>query len=206
MSGIVTAAASAQSCSHHQVSVTLDGEAIDLGTVSNAYLDSLPWGTAEKTQFLIQCLKWKRVGGVSVAALLGRVLAGDEATNVKQYYFCGPGVAITKTNIGTSYVNVCPGLNGERVLVDCKGCTEMRIVLTANLVGVGPFKARIVRDSDNTIFYENASIAQTGERELDTDWVAIPAWATNLEVLRAQMASVTATDDPIIRRLALLVR
>ena len=206
MPGTVTASFSPNTCSHHSVQVNLDGETIDLGIVTDATLDDLPWGPAEKKVWLLGCARRKRAQGLSVAQMLGRVLAGDEATNVKTYDFLGPGNAVTKTNIGTAYTNVLPGANGERILVDCTGCTQFRPVLTANLVGTGAFGVRIVRDNDNTVFYENANIALTGERELDPGWQSLPVWATGLEVLRLQAKSAVAADDPVFRRCVLLVK
>ena len=154
--------------------------------------------------------------GITLAQLLGRCITSDEATNVKIYTFFGPGAAITKTNVGTAYVNICPGLNGERVAVDFRGCTQYRLMLTSNLIGVGQFGARVVRDSDvNDVLHDAPNLGAAGERESDTGWLALPAWAlalalvvddTSIAYLRAQAKSQTSTDDPIFRRLQLGLR
>lgn len=161
---------------------------------------------ADEVQFITLAAKRLAAQGITLATLVGRVLIGSEATNVRSYDFFGPGAAITKTNIGTSYVNVPPGLNGERILVDLTGATEFRIVVAANLVGTGPFGMRVVRDADSAVLFENASIALTGERELDTNWQPIPLAAGALEVLRFQAKSSTAQDDPVFRRATILIR
>ena len=165
--------------------------------------DVTPLSAAEREQLVRLALSWK---GVALVNLLNRVILGDEATNVKSYPFFGPGAAITKTNIGISYVNIPAGANGERQLVDLTGCTQFRAVLSANLIGTGPFQVRLIRDGDAAVLYESPSIAQTGERELDTDWQSIPAGFSDLTLLRAQAKSATAADDPVFRRLVLLVR
>jgi hypothetical protein len=123
---------------------------------------------------------------------------------VKQYTILA--APVTKGNIGLAWVNVLPGANGERSLVDFTGCTEYRLILHANLVGVGPFGARLVRDSDSAVLYENTSIVGLGERELDTDWQVLPAQANGLTLVRLQCKSGVANDDPIFRRCILLVR
>jgi hypothetical protein len=166
----------------------------------------MAWSEEEKRQFILLGLKRLRVLGLALDDAIGRVTNGEEATSVQQYDFLGPGSVVTKTNVGTAYVNILPGANGERCLIDCTGKTQFRPVVTANLVGTGPFGFRIIRDSDNTIFYENANVALTGERELDPGWQPMPVWATGLEILRVQIKSVTAADDPVVRRFALFVR
>jgi hypothetical protein len=138
--------------------------------------------------------------------MLNRVIVGEEATNVKSYNLLGPGLAVTKTNIGTTYVNILPGTSGERSLVDFTGCTEFRLIASANLVGTGPFGLRVVRDSDDAVLYENASIALTGERELDTNWQTLPGAASGNILVRVQAKSNVAADDPVFRRVTLVVR
>jgi hypothetical protein len=123
---------------------------------------------------------------------------------VKQYVLLAKDV--TKTNIGTSYVNIPPGLNGERSLVDFTGCTQFRLVLNMNAVGSGAWGARVVRDSDNAVLFENDNITGAGEKELDTDWQTLPAAASGLTLVRLQGKSTTGADDPIYRRCVMLVR
>jgi hypothetical protein len=201
MAGICTITTSPRNCSHRVLTVTLDGVEHVIHMAEGEV--SAPLTTEEAVQFIRLGIRHR---GIALAALLNRVIVGDEATNVKQYDLMGPGSAIAKTNIGTAYVNVLPGANGERSLIDFTGSTEFRPVVTANLVGTGPFGFRIVKDADNAVLYENASVALTGERELDPGWQAIPAGFTGLEVVRLQAKSTVGSDDPVIRRASLLVR
>ena len=204
MADICTTSISPNSCDHRQLSGVDNGEPWTLHLHENDIVTPL---TIEEDQILrTLALRKLRQTGLTLAQMAGRVIRGEEATNVKAYNLLGPGAAITKTNIGTSYVNICLGFNGERSLIDFTGCTEFRIIISANLVGTGPFGFRLVRDSDSAVLFENASIALTGERELDTDWVTLPGAANGLSLVRAQAKSTTAADDPIVRRFTVLVR
>lgn len=190
-------------CDHRIVTINLDGESVAIET-GEGELDAIAWDAETKRQLLRLALKYWRQRGLSLDAAIGRVINGEEATNVKQYLLLGKDV--TKTNIGTAYVNIPVGANGERSLVEFTGCTEFRLVCNANLVGTGPWNVRIVRDSDNAVLYESPNLTQSGERELDTDWMPLPAAASGLGVVRAQAKSAVAADDPVFRRLVMLVR
>ena len=165
----------------------------------------VPLSDEERLQFYKWAMRFKNVALVN---LLNRVVHGDEATNVKIYSFFGPGAVITKTNIGTAYVNICLGANGERLIADFTGCTEYRLMLHANLVGTGQFGARVVRDGDNVVLHESANLGAAGERELDSDWQSLPAafLGVGLVSLRAQAKSTTAADDPVFRALRVGLR
>lgn len=193
-------------CEHLTLTVDLDGETVEVRTGRHDDAWELPLSTDEKRIMLRLLSRWWKGKGEDLANFIGRVLAGEEGTNVKIYDFLGPGGTVTKTNIGTAYVDVMLGANGQRILVDFGGCTQFRPVLTANLVAVGPFQIRIVKDGDSTLLYESPSITQTGERELDPGWQAIPAGFSGLEILRLQGKSATGTDDPVFRRCQLLLK
>jgi hypothetical protein len=203
MAGICTATASPDNCSHRTVTVTLDGAPIVLHMHESEV--TTPLTADEKAQLVRLAI---RRGGVALANLLNRVAVGDEATNVKMYPFFGPGAAITKTNIGTNYVNICLGANGERQAIDFTGCTEFRLMMHANLVGTGQWGARVVRDSDNTVLFEQANLGAAGERELDSDWQPLPAafQGVGLVFMRAQAKSTTGADDPVFRSLRVGLR
>lgn len=191
-------------CGHRVLTIVRDD-----GSTRQVHLhDDDVAGFTDADELLLAKLATARLTalGLTLADLTGRVIIGSEATNVRAYDFFGPGAAITKTNIGTNYVNVPVGANGERILVDLTGATQFRIIVAANLVGTGPFGMRVVRDADNAVLFENASIALTGERELDTNWQAIPLAAGAMEVLRFQAKSTVGADDPVFRRATILIR
>ena len=179
--------------------VDIDGTIVSLPPTS----DASPLTVEEAEAVARYLVRRLRATGISPAALLGRVCLGDEATNVKMYTFFGPGVAITKTNIGTAYVNILStGLNGERIVVDLTGCTQFRLLVSANLVGTGQWGVRVVRDGYSAVLAENANLGAAGERELDSDWTNLPAafLGQGITLLRVQAKSTTGTDDPIFRR------
>lgn len=205
MAGIVTVSVSPRNCGHRNVTIRLDG----VDYVFNDWHDAELNGgltTEETRQLLFLSARYLRAKGVTLANFLNRVVHGDEATNVKAYNLVAPGSVITKTNIGAAYVNVCPGANGERVLVDFTGCTQFRLILTCNLIGTGAFGARVVRDADSVVLFENTNLGAAGERELDTDWQSLPGAFSGLTLLRLQMKSTTAADDPIVRRCQVLAQ
>lgn len=203
---------------HRVVTVALDGES--LATELDAeWFDALDWNAqlplewrhiTLKELYVLLGIKKLQVGGVLIENLKDRVTNGEEATNVKQYPLLMKDVI--KSNIGTSYVNVPIGANGERTLIDFTGCTQFRVVLTANLPGTGPFSARVVRDSDSAVLFEQTGITSSSgtgagtERELDTDWRTLPSQASGLIYVRLQARSAAAADDPVFRKCVLGVQ
>lgn len=206
MPGIVTSQSSCAGGGHHSVTVTDGADVVTLAVDELSAQEALT--ADEKVQLYRLLVRRLRGTGLTLPQMLNRVLRGDEATNVKIYTFFGPGAAITKTNIGTSYVNIAPGLNGERIVVDFTGCTQFRFLLNANLIGAGQWGARCVRDSDNEVLIEQANLGAAGERELDSDWQNLPAafLGQGLMFLRVQGKSQTAADDPVFRRCELGLR
>jgi hypothetical protein len=201
---ICTGSQSPKNCGHRLLTFLVDG--VSVAFDASEYEVAVPL-TEEETEALVRLsLKRLRAQGVTLAQALNRVCIGDEATNVKQYNLVAPGVAIALTNIGTAWRDVLPGANGQRSLVEFTGCTEFRLVVSANLVGTGPFGFRVVRDSDLAVLYENETVALTGERELDTGFLPIPAGVNSLEVVRFQAKSAAGNDDPVVRRSTLVVR
>lgn len=207
MAGVVTGSVrrGGAGCDHRTITVNQDGKTHEFD-VGEADLDAIPWGPDQERQYALWGLRRLRAqSSIALDNIVGRTVTGEEASNVRQYDFLGPGLAITKTNIGTSYVNVLPNTNGQRIFVDCTGCTQFRVIVNANFVLTGQFGVRIVRQSDNTVFCELATIT-AGEKEVDTDWQPMLGAFTGLELLALQAKSITASDDPIFRRTGLLVR
>lgn len=208
MPGICTASTrdGGGDCGHFSLTVNLDGESVSFKTGFH----DVRWGdalnTEEKRQMLALLARWWKSKGKNLASFVGHVLCGEEGSNVKIYNFFGPGAAITKTNIGTSYVNICNGLNGEPLVADFSGCTEYRVRLYANLVGTGQWGARI-QQNGNTL-HEAANLGAAGERALDTGWNALPAafLSQGLLELVAQAKSTTGADDPVFRSMSLGLR
>ena len=206
MADVCTNSVSPNSCSHFNVSGDDAGELWTEHVHDSELLE--PLSNEEKStlrRLLLRKLR-QRDGGITLSQFIGRVVRGEEATNVKQYDVIAAGSAITKTNIGTSYVDVLPGANGVRSLIDFTGCTQWRVILSANVVGTGQLGVRLLRDSDSAVMVENANIGAAGERELDTGWVNLPAEASGLMLVRLQAKSTVGADDPIFRRCVVVVK
>lgn len=192
-------------CGHYDVTVSVEGTPVVLHVHENELLE--PFTELERETFVrLSLRRLRQIKNVTLSQIVNHVTHGDEATNVKQYDLIGAGSVVTKTSIGSTYVDILPGLNGQRNLVDFTGCTEARILLNANLITTGPFGFRIVRDTDSAVIYENASVSVTGERELDTNWIPLPVSAAGLILVRLQGRSATVTDSPVFRRCLFVVR
>lgn len=207
MAATCTNTVSLSGCDHRTVTIVFDGVTHVLSLHESDVVD--PLTVEEARLFLRLALRRVRQSGVTLAQLLNRVCVGDEATNVKVYDIIPPGSVITKTNIGAAYADVLPGSNGQRVVIDFTGCTQYRLVLSANHVTAssGQLGVRLLRDSDNAVLHENANVRSTsGEFEADTGWTALPAQAADQILVRLQAKSTVAADDPVFRRCQVLVR
>lgn len=164
-----------------------------------------PFTDEERQLFASFLARARFQSGVPLAQFAGRVMRGDEATNVKVYTLFGPGVAVVKSSIGTSYSNILTEANGAPILVDFSGCTKMYPQLYGLLPGTGAqsYGIRIVRHSDDQVLYEAPSVGaqNNAERELDQGWVDLPAWAINAgEVfIRIQARGSVASLSPTFR-------
>ena len=197
MPGICTQSVrdSGGACNHLTLTVNLDGVSYTFKTGSH---DPSPLTSEETVDMLRKLARWWKGKGHDLATFTGRVLCGEEGNNVKQYVILAKDV--TKTNIGTAYVNVPPGLNGERVDVDFTGCTQFKLVVRYNLVGTGTHNWRVVDDALLTnVLYTSPNGTNIGEKEDNSGWTALPSWATGEKALRFQAKATVATDDPIYR-------
>lgn len=190
-------------CTHGAAVVSLDGEQF---TFQDDERD-LAAMEFDKRRFLRDTLYyWHVIKGVPLNAIAGRVCFGEEATNVKVYQFFGPGAAITKTNIGTAYVNICAGSGGEPIVADFTGCTQYRIRLYANLIGTGQWGAQVkMFNGAGDVLHAAPNLGAAGERTVDSGWQNLPAafLGQGLVELVAQAKSTTAADDPVFRSLSL---
>ena len=191
---------------HYFVTITVDGVPVSVNAHDTEL--TVPLTPAEVEQFVWLSMRRLRQKGVTLAQFLNRVTHGEEPTAVKLYCLVAPGSAVTKTNIGAAYSNLLTGTTGQSIPVDFTGCTEFRVLADATQIGTGTLGVQIVRDSDSAVLYTNAAFgsAGAGEKALDTGWVALPAQATGLILVRGQAKSTVGADDPVIRRVLLGVR
>ena len=100
----------------------------------------------------------------------------------------------TKTNIGTSFVNVYTqtNANGNAILMDTDTFTEVRLYIQWNKVGAGTQTCQVINGATALVSTDVVSGAN------DSGWDAIPAGLLNAEnAFRLQCKSTTAADDPI---------
>lgn len=116
--------------------------------------------------------------------------------------------ARTFTNIGTSFVDVYNvGANNQRQVVDFTGYTHYRVVYHYQAIGTGTHSIQVVDQANNANVLDTRSDAGgAAERELDSGWQTLPAWATGESVLEVQMKSTTAGDDPVFRGCSVLLK
>jgi hypothetical protein len=123
-----------------------------------------------------------------------------------QQVACWPQ-SVTKTDIGTAYVNAYLGSGGIAQLVNFGGFKQHRWVVQVNKIGTGTQTAGLVDVANAANLIEIADAAVAGEHNLDTGWVNLPAWATAADfILRPMVKSTVATDDPVYRQFALYLR
>jgi hypothetical protein len=118
--------------------------------------------------------------------------------------------SLTKTNIGTSYVDIYTtgtAFHETRLdRVDFADVTEVRLIFLWDYVGSGTQQVRIVDRDNNTNVLVEASGFTADQDPGDTGWVAKGAAFTSIHNLEFQGKSTTAGDDPISKGYALYVR
>lgn len=116
--------------------------------------------------------------------------------------------ARTFSNIGTSFVDVYNvGLNNQRQIVDFTGSTQYRVIYHYQNVGGSVQSAQVVDAVTNSNVLDTRSDSGTAaEKELDSGWQSLPAWATGESWLEVQMKAATSTDDPVFRGCVVLLK
>ena len=102
----------------------------------------------------------------------------------------------TKTNIGTSFVDVYTQTNsiGKAIKIDTTGFTTIRLMVTWNKVGSGTQSIQVIAVDDASVIVSKDIVS--GEN--DTGFVAIPAGSLNEEhSYKLQVKSTTSGDDPV---------
>jgi hypothetical protein len=118
------------------------------------------------------------------------------------HLFCSIVSSITKTNIGTSYVNIFPAFyDGVPIPIDTKGYTKIGIVLLWNKNGgTGRHDVRLINNNGaNEVFVSSEAMPSglPSGRTKNYD-ITIPEDFTNFRgELRLQGKSTVATDSPI---------
>ena len=109
----------------------------------------------------------------------------------------------TKSNIGTSFVNVYPqtNSNGKAILIDTDTFTTVRLQVQWNKVGSGTQTCQIINGA--TVLVSTDVISGSNDSGFD----AIPAGLLNAEnSFIIQCKSTTGTDDPIFENAAIWMK
>src|SRR3990172_1521104 len=112
----------------------------------------------------------------------------------------------TFANIGTAFVNVYVGANGEAQVADCSRYKECRIVVFGNKVGTGTLSHQLAEVGTANVLTGPDYAGAAGEFSADSGWTALPAWAVGEKIIRPQAKSTVTTDDPIYRQVLLYLR
>src|SRR5215212_7970544 len=102
--------------------------------------------------------------------------------------------AVTKTNVGTAYIDIFTDFGGRPFFIDTTGFTGMAVQILWTKIGTGTQTLRIVEDSTNIQIIESGSLV-TGSNDFSN--VVIPQGALNFKgKWRLQCKSTVASDDP----------
>lgn len=115
---------------------------------------------------------------------------------------------VTKTNIGTTYVNIYTDFGGRPFFIDTTGFNTMaiQILWSRGAAPAGVHNMRIINDADSTQIVESGSLGLTANSD-DFPNVSIPPAFKNFKgKWRLQGKSTVATDDPIFSGFRLYLR
>jgi len=112
--------------------------------------------------------------------------------------------SVTKTNIGTTYVDLFSDYGGRPFFVDTTGFTKLAVQILWTKVGTGTQTMQIVNHADGTVVIESPSLT-TQSNEFAN--VAIPPAFLNFKgKWRLQVKSTTASDDPVCSAVSIYLR
>lgn len=119
---------------------------------------------------------------------------------------------VTKTNIGTTFVNLFTDFSGRPFFADLTGFTRLAFQTYWTKIGTGNQHLRIVDDSGaitsdliNTETLGTGTGLVTGDNSLAN--YSIPALYTNFKgKLRIQVRSTVAADDPVFEGINIYLR
>jgi len=112
--------------------------------------------------------------------------------------------SVTKTNIGTAYVDLFTDYGGRPFFVDTTGFTRLAVQILWTKVGTGTQTMQIVNHANDAVVLESPSLT-TQSNEFAN--VAIPQAFLNFKgKWRLQVKSTTASDDPVCSGVSIYLR
>lgn len=111
---------------------------------------------------------------------------------------------VTKTNIGTSYVDIYSTLFDmeELVIIDFYNYTYCKANFLWDYVGTGTQQVRWIDQTNNANVLIESTTFNLDQTQTSTVFTAVPSWAksgTGVKVIEWQGKSTVGTDDPIAR-------
>jgi len=154
-------------------------------------------GTITTNQFSINtktCSVTDKISGIDNAT--GDVICSpDTSGTVRESLVAVWTVDSTKTNIGTSYVNVYPTGLGDPIRIDTNGMNTVTLSIDWTKVGTGTQKCQIVSSTNNAIVLIAFANLTSGLNINATQ--DIPTSAENrIDTFKPQCFSTTASNDP----------
>lgn len=134
-------------------------------------------------------------GDLTIHSLITGNLAGEVGLT---------STSITKTNIGTSYVDLYPCATISQNMncfttIDCSRALQLFIRFSWDHVGTGNQQFRIVDfNSDANVLWESPSFTTDQSTGSTVTYIDKPSWCTSsIQSIQAQGKSDVGTDDPI---------
>ncbi|MCL7412622.1 MAG: right-handed parallel beta-helix repeat-containing protein [ANME-2 cluster archaeon] len=113
---------------------------------------------------------------------------------------------ITLVDIGTAFVNIYPGVNGEAQQVNFTGYNKYNLIAHVNKVGTGTQSWRLEDAANSANYLQLDDAGAAGEHELSNLNVNLPSWAVGTINLIPKGSSTVAGDDPVFRRFVLMLK
>lgn len=113
--------------------------------------------------------------------------------------------SITKTNIGTSFVDIYNQTNGDgkSIQIDTNGKTEVKLQVNWNKIGTGAQTVQVLEVGTANVLITLAVVSGRNVSALTT----IPAFAVDsVKFYKLQGKSTTSTDDPIFESAAIYLK
>lgn len=115
----------------------------------------------------------------------------------------------TKTNVGTSFVDVySAALDPEDTLINTTGTTQFRIYITVDYVSAGVTPESVALNQTSAANNKLWQFNFTSDCDpCDSGWQTLPSWASGVETfVEAQINATTSGDDPVFKGYQVWVR
>jgi len=158
---------------------------------------------------VINCTGTDKVSGWSAGNIPACTSDATGGTNFNWTFVDRVYESKTKTNVGTSYVDVYnSALDPEDTLINTTGNTQFRIIITVDYISAAA--------ATESVSFNQTTVANNKLWEFnftsdcdpcDSNWQNLPSWASPVETfVESQIKSTTAADDPVFRGFQIWLR